>query len=427
MSNRPQDQAFWYINRQPSAPLLNQHLKADIVIVGGGMAGLSAAQAFRSKNKSVILLEQHFCGSGASGKSSGFITPSSEYALYQFVKRYNPPTAKKLWEFVISGVNLIKKNKETYAIACDYQEQDCLVVANSRRGIAEITKEYNARIALGYEATLYTADSLTRVLTSTGYHGALQYPGSFGINPYAYCQAMKKVLIDEGVQIYEDTQVTKIDGSGVETTQGSVQAQHIIVSADRWIPELEKLTHEIYHAQTFLMISEPLSDSILQSLFPQKNMMVWDTDMIYTYYRPTSDNRILLGGGSLFSTYDTHKNYRSTHMFNKLTRYFHKKFPHLPINFEYMWPGLIGISKDIIPIAGFDKDSPSIYYIGAAAGLPWAAALGAYSAEKIVNGRSDFDSYFSPYRSFFIPNSLQNIIGTKASFALSNYKSLYYE
>jgi len=128
----------------------------------------------------------------------------------------------------------------------------------------------------------------------------------------------------------------------------------------------------------------------------------------------------LLGGGSLLTTYAAHPMHDSKYMFNKLTRYFDKKFPGLAIQFKQMWPGLIGLSKDIAPIAGRDKDKPFIYYITAAAGLPIAAALGRYSAENLVGENSALDAYFSPYRSFAISGIAQSILGTQLTFALCN-------
>jgi gamma-glutamylputrescine oxidase len=134
----------------------------------------------------------------------------------------------------------------------------------------------------------------------------------------------------------------------------------------------------------------------------------------------TPNHQLLLGGGSLLTTYATHAHHESLYMFKKLTRYFDKKFPGLNIQFKQMWPGLIGLSKDIAPIAGRDKDKPFLYYIAACAGLPIAAALGRYSAENLLEGNTSLDDYFSPYRSFAIGGKVQSILGTKLTFALCN-------
>ena len=68
-----------------------------------------------------------------------------------------------------------------------------------------------------------------------------------------------------------------------------------------------------------------------------------------------------------------------------------------------------------------DKNDPSLYYVSGAAGLPWAAALGVYSAESIVNKRNDLDDVFSPDRHFTLGPTVQKILGTKLTFALSNF------
>jgi len=420
----PQDQVFWYLKKTVPQQL-RKNIKTDVVIVGGGMAGLSAAQSFAEKGRSVVLLEKNYCGAGASGKSSGFITPDSEYNLTHFRHLFGSDNAKKLWAFVTSGVEFIRNNITTHDLYCDYQVQDCLITAHGARDVAKIKTDHQTRLHLGYESTFYEANELVKILGSKNYCGGMRYSGTFGINTYLYCQAMREVLEKRGVQIFEETPVLQIDTNGVQTPTGTIQADQIIVCVDRFAPNLGKLTHDIYHAQTFLMMSSPLSDNDIRKIFPEKNLMVWDTDLIYQYYRLTPDNRFMIGGSNLLSIFRGKEQHDNQCMFKKLQSYTKKKFPDVSINFEYFWPGLIGVSKDIIPIADYDPTSKNIYYISGAAGLPWAAALGHYAAEKIIDGKTDFDTYFSLSRKFPVGNALQSIIGKRAAFAVSNLISLY--
>ena len=115
-------------------------------------------------------------------------------------------------------------------------------------------------------------------------------------------------------------------------------------------------------------------------------------------------------------------------MYKKLTGYAADTFPAVELQFEQLWPGLIGVSKDIAPVVGQDKDIKSIYYIGASAGLTVAAMLGNYSADHIVDGDDTLKDYFSPYRTFKVGGIVQSILGTKISFALSHlYPALPYK
>ena len=227
-------------------------------------------------------------------------------------------------------------------------------------------------------------EDLSSLLGSQEYYGGVTYQNTFGINAYKYCQEMKKILQSQGVIIYEETPVFSFTEHEVITLHAKVKADYIIVCTDRFIPTFGTLSKEIYHMQNFLLISQALSDAEKKQIFPDRNLMVWDSDLLYSYFRIT-DNRLLLGGGSLLVLYDRTEKHHCRYVYNKLTRYWKKKFPQLELQFEQFWPGMIGISKDIAPIAGRDKDYPSIYYIAAAAGLPVAAGLGIYCADHIVD------------------------------------------
>jgi gamma-glutamylputrescine oxidase len=416
----PQDQVFWYLKRQPVVPCRSS-MKVDVAIIGGGMAGLSAAQAFHARGKTVALCEQYYCGSGASGKSSGYITPNAELSFTDFSKRFSLDDAKRIWEFFISGIDDIRSNIVTHRFSCGYSLQDALMLANRASDLKELEIEHKNLTKAGFESSWYTSAELQSYIASKNYVGGLCYPQSFGIDAYAYCQEMKKNLQQDGVDVFEETPVLAIENHTLKTMYADIEADYIVICTDRFMPDLGFLTKEIYHAQTFIMLSQVLTDEQIKSIFPDRRFMVWDTDLIYNYFRMTADHRLLLGGGTLCATYASKPTHDYMAIVNKLLKYVHTKFPELSVQFEYMWPGLIGISKDIGPLAGRDKDKPYLYYISAATGLPIAAALGRYSAEYFIDGRRDLDGYFSPYRSFPFGGLFQSIVGIRVSFALSNF------
>jgi len=418
MSLFPQDQNFWYLQRPETQPLRTDK-QTDVVVIGGGMAGLSAADAFARKGKKVIVVEAYYCGAGATGKSSGFIGPNAELGLTEMVERYGKDAGKTIWEMIIKdGVDYIRNNISTHNLACDYTEQDSLEVATTQKDLKTLYEEAEQLHQFGYESTRISQSELAQYLTSKSYHGGITYPHTFGMSAYKYCQGMKNVLISQGVEIYEETPALTINEHSVTTAHGTIEADHIIVCADRSIPDLGKLTDTLYHFQNFIIMSQPLSQQQIQAIFPAKRYMVWDTELIYNYYRMTQD-RLLFGGGSLLYAYRSNESH-TTYMYTKLRNSLEKAYPGLNIQFEQMWSGLIGVSKDIAPLTGTDKDVPSIYYIGGTAGLPVAAMLGNYAAEVVIDKADTLRDYFSPYRSFAIQGPVQNILGKKISFALSH-------
>lgn len=425
----PDNQTYWYLSEEKPRVLI-EDATYDVVIIGGGMAGLSAAQSFKSRGLSVALLEKNFCGSGASGKSSGFINADSEISLMGFVDLYGQEKAMQIWDFGLNGVEFIRNNIKNYSLKCDYQEQDTLVLATSLKDFnAGLIKENKSYSDLGLRSTLYNKNELSNLINTDKYFGAIKYHDTFGINAYLYCKSMKKMLESLGVDIYEESPVLNIvrksqDYNIVQTHYANVKAKYIILCVDRFLPKFDILRNEIYQTQSFLAMSAPLTNVQVEKIFLDKRFMCWDTELTYKYFRITGDNRLMIGGTSIWDIYTDKEKYNNSYMFNQLVSYIKNKFPQIKVNFEYFWPGLIGVTKDIIPLAGKDKDNSNIYYISGAAGLPWAAGLGEYSAKSLIDKETRYDHFFDPYRKFPVNNFIQSIIGKKASFALSNYLTL---
>lgn len=412
---------FWYEQKEPSvATPLAGNVEVDVVVVGGGMAGLSAAGRLIDAGKKVALVEQHFCGAGASGKTSGFITPDSEIELSALIEQHGPEKAKKIWEFVLSGVEVIRSNIEQNKISCDYEVQDSFFIGVTESGMKHVRGEHEARKELGYASTLYDKKSVSTAIGSDAYYGAVRYPNTFGMNSYLYCQAMRDALVKKGVQIFENTKVTKITGSGVEAASGSVTAKQVVVCCDRFIPDLGVLKNEIYHVQTFLGLSRPLTADERKKIFPGDSLMVWDTNMIYNYFRLTGDNRLLIGGGDLAYTFAHDVSNNTDRFKHRLTAYIKSVFPSINWELEFIWPGMLGVSKDLLPIMGEDAQFSNVWYLGAATGLPWAAALGQYAADRLLTGRNEFDAEFSWKRKFVLGPKVQALLSTPVTYALSH-------
>lgn len=390
------------------------------MVVGGGVAGLACAQALNRQGHKVVLLEKESCGSGASGRSSGFVTPDSEMELSSLVRSRGAERARQLWEFVVRGVDDIRRNIEEHQIDCDFQLQDSLFLASSPKAVALVRREHDARTRIGYDSTLYDSREIRSVLGSDECCGGVRYTGTFGINAWLYCQAMRDVLRDSGVAIYEKSCVTAVGDGGVTANGHSVSADAVVICVDRSLPDLGMLSDRVYRIQTFLAVSAVLTDAQISAIFPESRLMVWDSELIYRYFRVTADNRLLVGVSSALYTYGSRRRAIVPRILRKMRAFVGAKFPHTPIEFEYFWPGLIGVSKDLLPLAARDRKRPAISYVSGATGLAWAAALGRYLAEKLHSNRSDYDAEFDPERPFVVAPAIQTVIGKPAAFALSH-------
>ncbi len=420
------DQVYWYNKKGLPRKAIDVDYEADVVVVGGGMAGLMCAHELVERGRNVIIIEKDFCGAGASGKSSGFISPDSELELSDLIANYGKDGAKQLWNFVSDGVTLIKDSINRYQIECDFQVQDSLYIATNKKGKENIAEEHRSRQSLHFQSRLYDRHELESILGSSKFYSGVRYPDTFGIDGFGFCSEMAKRLEEKGVQIFEQSNVTGVAHELVRVGKHVVKAKAIVLCTDRFLPELGFLKDKIFQLQTFLAISKPMNAAEVKKIFPGEEMMVWDSKLIYNYFRITGEKRLLLGGANMLHTYTSKEYHHPEKTVERLNKFFDDKFPQSKIEWECAWPGMVGVSKDVIGIAGQSRSNSSCFFIAAASGLPWAAAFGKYIAEKIVQPLPHpLDEFFSPYRQFPVKRGIEKIIGKPLSFLIAHFTSKY--
>lgn len=430
-------QNWWFTtlleNKNSICNPLQSNIECDVLIVGGGMSGVSAAAAFIGKGLKVVLVEKNILGGSSSGKSAGFLTPDSELELSQLVRRFGIKGANEIWQIPVNGIELIKNYIEKYQLSCDFRVQDSLFVGIGKDGWKDVQDEMKCREDVGFKnQTLYNKTALDHLITSQGFDGAVSYNETYGMDSLQYLQGMKLVLLGNGIKVYESTEVKRIDGNTAITHAGSIKANQIIVAMDKMTHEFSEVADEVFHAQTFLSISEPLGDKEVQQLFPSgKEFQMWDSTLVYSYWRLVKGNRILLGGGNAISTFLPNAWYHED-VINGVHKKFKTHFPFLKeLNFIQYWPGLIDTTRDLLPTIVKDKYNASIYYILGAVGLPWASFCGDFLARDILNAvtldEKKYFKYLSDDRYFAFPAGLSKFIGKPALFAMNNGWAKYYQ
>jgi gamma-glutamylputrescine oxidase len=415
----------------PITPLTSDRA-CDVLIVGGGMAGISAAAALMGKGLRVVLLERAILGGSTTGRSAGFLTPDSELELAQLIRRFGTDDAREIWDVPCKGIDLITGNVRRHGLSCDLLHQDSLFLGLGKDGNDALAEEVASRRTLGFPTTRYDAAQLPSVLGATGFAGGVRYTDTYGINAQRYCQCMKRVLRDGGVEVFEASGVIRLDGHVAATHLATVKAEQIIVCIDKMPRDLDPVAETIFHAQTFLAISEPLGDRAVARLFPSGDMLqCWDSSLVYSYFRLTGDQRLLLGGGSLFTTYwPTYFN--AAGIIASVIARFKQRVPDLAdLNFIQYWPGLIDTTRDLLPVIKRKQDIEHVHLVSGAVGLPWAAFCGDFAARAAI-GEADADeqkyyAYFTDRRHYLLPRMTDRLMTKPAEFAVNNWWAKYHQ
>ena len=406
-------------------------IKADVLIVGAGMAGISAAASLIGSGLNVVVLERNIVGGSSTGRSAGFLTPDSELELSQLIRRFGADGAKEIWEVPCRGIDLILSRAREFGISCDLIRQDSLFLGPGKTGCEDVLAEAETRTSLGFASKVYEAAQLGDVMGGTGYCAGISYDGTHGINALQFVQGMKRALMGmAGFTFHESTEVARIDGHTAFTHAGSVIADQLIIASDKPTHAVSPVCDEVFHAQTFLSISEPLNDHEVLRLFPSgEPMQCWDSTLVYSYFRLTGDQRLLLGGGSTLTTFLPDYYDRKT-IIKRVIRDFRAHFPFLSeLQFIQFWPGLIDASRDLLPVLLRDPNAPYRHYVHGCVGLPWAAFCGDF-AGRAVQGKAEPDEeryyeYFTDRRDFLLPVWSGRVLGRPIEFALNNAWAKY--
>ena len=407
-------------------PPLTKDIKCDVLIVGGGFSGMSAAIEFLRKGLSVVLVEKNIIGGSSSGRSAGMLTPDSELELHQLVRRYGVKAAGEIWEAPCRGIASIVRTIEKYDIQAGLLKQDSLFLGLGKGGGDAVEEERECRESVGFtDQRVYDESQLKGILGAQNYTAGIRYGGTHGINPLATLQGLKNLAVENGMQIFESTEMERLEGHTAYTHAGSVTADQIIIAIDKMSPSISPLAEEAFHAQTFLSVTEPLTDRELRILFPSgEQMQCWDSKLVYSYFRLTGDNRLLLGGGTPITTY-LRDAFNNPAIIRKVIKDFRSHFPELAdLSFIQFWPGQIDMSRDLLPVIAKPRELPHVRFILGCVGIPWATFCGSFAARMVLGDADDdyrkFFNYFSNQRYFTLPSSLGKVISKPVLFSLAN-------
>lgn len=380
---------------QPDHPVLQGEHVADVCVVGGGFTGLNTALELAERGMSVILLEAHKIGWGASGRNGGQLIRGVGHGLEQFEGIIGKDGVRQMKLMGLHAVEIVRQRVERFNIACDLTWGYC-DLANKPRDLEGFAEEADELRSLGYrhETRLLQANEVRSVVGSDRYVGGFVDMGSGHLHPLNLALGEAGAAAQLGVKLFEHSAVTRIDYGPqvrVHTAQGSVRANSLVLGCNAYLKDLNpQLSGKVLPAGSYIIATEPLSEARAHALLPQ-NMAVCDQRVALDYYRLSADRRLLFGGACHYSGRDPQD--IAAYMRPKML----EVFPHLKdVKIDYQWGGMIGIGANRLPQIGRLPDQPNVYFAQAYSGHGVNAThlAGKLLAEAISGQHSDgFDLF----------------------------------
>jgi gamma-glutamylputrescine oxidase len=385
--------ATWYeataTRREPSSALLAP-IKADVCVVGGGLAGLTTCLELSRQGLKVVLLEAQLIGSGASGRNGGFVSNGFALGMDGVVKTLGEDAARALYELSKRGTEYVRTEISTGDPTIKMGDGWMVAVRHDDHGGL---KKYGENLQRDYAEELQhlsVTDTRARI-SSSRYFESLYFPKAFHIHPLRYCLMIVAKARAAGAQIFEKSAVKSVEKIGAEflvkTASGQVTVRHVVHCVSSTGRSVHKPSgRAVLPVATYIAVTEPLQQTSINTA-----SAISDTRRAGDYYRLISDGRILWGGrittqvsqpaglaermkGDMLATYPDLGNPRVDHA----------------------WAGLMGYAIHKMPLIGRDHEGQWFGTAFGGHGLNTTAMAGLVLASAIAEG-DDTYRQFAPF------------------------------
>ncbi len=396
-SDNPGHAGSWYAasaNDKHVRPALAGDIEADVCVIGAGFTGISAALELSERGFSVVVLEAARIGFGASGRNGGQIVNGYSRDLETIGGRYGRDKAIELGKMSLEGGNIIRERVAKYAIDCDLQHGGFFAAFTDKqiREMAESKADWERHGHPGLE--MVSKADVGKYVKTDRYAGGMIDTLGGHIHPLNLVLGEARAAENLGARIFEGSRVIAVDTDKarpvVSTGDGSVTASYVLVCGNAYLAPLFPQVHgRMMPVSSQVMVTEPLDASLIQDLLPA-NYCVEDANYILDYYRRTSDNRLLYGGGIGYGGSDP-KNLTGVIRPNML-----KTFPQLKdTKIDYAWSGNFALTLTRIPHMGKLADTVYFSHGDSGHGVTTTHLLGKILGEAVAGHAERFDVWAS--------------------------------
>jgi gamma-glutamylputrescine oxidase len=386
----------------PEPPLLGD-LATDVLVVGAGYAGLSAAIELARRGYQVVLLEADRVCSGASGRNGGQAIAGYASGQGPFEQQLGKTQARQAWDMSMQSIELIDERIREFEIACD-RVKGYMYVADSARKARALEEDCVAmQRDYGFAHEFVTGADVQRYIQSPRYCAAAFEPTSGHLHPLKFGLGLARAAQSLGVKIFEKSAVTALERGNVlkaSSAQGSVSARFVVLAGNCTLPEYgpevaPELTPRIMPVGTYMISTAPLSADLCRQLIPS-NAAVCDNNFILDYFRFSADHRMLFGGRVSYST-------RTPPTLKALmAQRLGAIFPQLKtVPVEHVWGGFVDISMNRAP--DFGRLGSNVYYLQGFSGhgVALTGLAGQLVAQAVAGQAERFDVFAKlQHRSF---------------------------
>lgn len=394
---------FWFSEEISSLVFdkLEQDIKTDVLVVGGGISGLTTAYCLAREGKQVVLLEDGILASGETGRTTAHITCALDDRYTEIEKTFDEETARLAADSHAAAIEWIEKTVKLHGIDCHFKRVDGYLFLHPTDERESLLDEYEATKRAGLLTEMYK--SVPFIANEDG-KWCIRFPEQAQFHVLLYMEGLAQAFLDAGGQIYTHTRAQNITKKGAEANGFTVEAQHIVVATNTPVNDLVTMHTKQWPYRSYVIGAKVPKGKLPYALW-------WDTgDMEshwlaqpYHYVRLEEfdvDYDMLIAGGEDHRTgqADT-EHITEEDRYARLEEWTRKHFPDMG-DVTFKWSGQIMEPLDCLAFIGKNPGDDNIYIVTGDSGNGIThGTLGGIIITDLIMGRENpWSTIYDPSR-----------------------------
>ena len=355
----PRDRCWWDKTCDlPGFDRLRGDVRCDVVIVGGGFTGVSAALHLAQAGMDVVVLEANRIGWGASGRNGGFCCLGGGIAPDAVLDQRFGRDGRLGWHKAErDAVDLVAHLIDTLDLDVDRHSEGETLLAHRARHVAAL--ETAARQIEENHGVTARIDVPSDVGMGGAFHGALTVPIGFALNPRKYLAGLVAAAHDAGARFFDNSAVTSLSAGAARTAGGLVTADRVILATNGYSSEdvPDWMRARYMPTQSNVLVTRPLTANEQAAQGWTTAQMAYDTRNLLHYFRLMPDGRFLFGmRGGLLAGPRAEARARAM-----VERDFRRMFPAWrQVEVTHGWSGLVCLTRAFLPYVGPVPQMPGV-------------------------------------------------------------------
>jgi glycine/D-amino acid oxidase-like deaminating enzyme len=336
----------------PDCPELTGAQAADVIVVGAGFTGLSAALHLREAGVDVAIVEAMEPGWGASGRNNGQVIPTLSRPDPDDIVAKHGAVGERFVGLLRDSASMLFDIANRYNIAAEQEQAGWVQPVHSPGRIRIAERRVKQWSKFGAPVELLSRDQVRDMLGSEAWFGGFWNRTGGHINPLALSRGLARAAIEKGARIYARSPAASFQRRDrkwvVKTAKGEIAGRALVVATNAYSGEFSAslapdLAHEVMPILSWQMATQPLSDNVRRTIIPGRQAMS-DTHGELYFARYDARHRLVTGGAVIGP------GNKAERLKARVTKRLQRLWPQIgEVSFDYVWNGYVGMTTDFMP------------------------------------------------------------------------------